>query len=127
MFSVYVFKYDSYSEKLKSTYLNAYDDLSENKNITLVLFTKTMFNDELKLKIDELKKEEFLSNYNIEIYDGRDIEFKVMTSSFDKEFIDQDSIKLSDAKNVLKYGENGIIVNIKASSLKKLYTKQSSL
>ena len=48
-----------------------------------------------------------------------------MTSSFDKEFIDQDSIKLSDAKNVLKYGENGIIVNIKASSLKKLYTKHS--
>lgn len=118
-------KYDSYNEKLKSTYLNAYDDLSENKNITLVLFTKTIFNDELKLKIDELKKEEFLSNYNIEIYDGKDIDFKVMTSSFDKEFISQDSIKLSDAKNVLKYGENGIIVNIKASSLKKLYTKHS--
>lgn len=118
-------KYESYSEKLKSTYLNAYDDLSENKNITLVLFTKTVFSDELKLKIDDLKKEEFLSNYNIEIYDARDIEFKVMTSSFDKEFITQDSIKLSDAKNVLKYGENGIIVNIKASSLKKLYTKHS--
>ncbi len=118
-------KYDSYNEKLKSTYLNAYDDLSENKNITLVLFTKTEFNDELKLKIDELKKEDFLSNYNVEIYDAKDIEFKIMTSSFDKEFIDQDSIKLSDAKNVLKYGENGIIVNIKASSLKKLYTKHS--
>lgn len=53
------------------------------------------------------------------------IKFKVMTSSFDKEFIEQDSIKLSDAKNVLKYGNSGIIVNIKASSLKKLYTKHS--
>ncbi len=118
-------KYDSYSEKLKSTYLNAYDDLSENKNITLVLFTKTKFNDELKSKIDEMKKEDFLSNYNVEIYDKKDIELKIDTSSLDKEFIEKDSIKLSDAKNVLKYGENGIIVNMKASSLKKLYTKHS--
>ena len=118
-------KYDSYSEKLKSTYLNAYDDLSENKNITLVLFTKTKFNDELKSKIDEMKKEDFLSNYNVEIYDKKDIELKIDTSSFDKEFIEKDSIKLSDAQNVLKYGENGIIVNMKASSLKKLYTKHS--
>ena len=70
-------KYDSYSEKLKSTYLNAYDDLSENKNITLVLFTKTKFNDELKSKIDEMKKEDFLSNYNVEIYDKKDIELKI--------------------------------------------------
>lgn len=116
-------KYDSYSEKLKSTYLNAYDDLSENKNITLVLFTKTEFTENLKLKIDELKKEDFLCNYNVEIYDAKDIEFKVMTISSDKEFIKQDSIKLSGAKNVLKYGENGIIVNIKASSLKRLYAK----
>ena len=116
-------KYDSYSEKLKSTYLNAYDDLSENKNITLVLFTKTEFTENLKLKIDELKKEDFLCNYNVEIYDAKDIEFKVMTISSDKEFIKNDSIKLSGAKNVLKYGENGIIVNIKASSLKRLYAK----
>lgn len=118
-------RYDSYSEKLKTTYLNAYDDLSENKNITLVLFTKTEFSEELKLKIDKMKKEEFLSNYSIEVYDAKDIELKKMTSSFDKEFIKEDSINLSDAKNALKYGKNGIILNIKASSLKKLYAKHS--
>ena len=110
-------KYDSYSEKLKSTYLNAYDDLSENKNITLVLFTKTEFTENLKLKIDELKKEDFLCNYNVEIYDAKDIEFKVMTISSDKEFIKQDSIKLSGAKNVLKYGENGNVTGAVARKI----------
>ena len=118
-------KYDSYSEKLKSTYLNAYDDLSENKNITLVIFTNTIFSEEFRNKVDKLKEEEFLNNYNVEIYDAKDIDSKKLTSSFDKDFIQQDSIKLSEAKNVLKYGENGIIVNIKASSLKKLYVKNS--
>lgn len=115
-------KYDSYNEKLKSTFLNAYDDLSENKNITLVLFASTTFSEELKFKIEELKKE---SNYNIEIYDGADIELKKTISTFEKEYIENDSLILSEARNVLKYGENGIIVNIKASSLKKLYAKHS--
>lgn len=118
-------KYDTYSDKLKSTFLNAYDDLSENKNIALVLFTNTIFTDELRNKVDELKKEDFLSNYTIEIYDAKDIEFKRLTALQDKEFISQDSIELAETRNVLKYGENGIIVNIKASSLKKLYTKHS--
>ena len=118
-------KYDTYSDKLKSTFLNAYDDLSESKNITLVLFTNTIFTDELRSKVDELKKEDFLSNYTIEIYDAKDIEFKRLTALQDKEFISQDSIELAETRNVLKYGENGIIVNIKASSLKKLYTKHS--
>lgn len=119
-------KYDTYSDKLKSTFLNAYDDLSESKNITLVLFTNTIFTDELRSKVDELKKEDFLSNYTIEIYDAKDIEFKRLTALQDKEFINQDSIELAETRNVLKYGENGIIVNIKASSLKKLYTKHSN-
>ena len=119
-------KYDTYSDKLKSTFLNAYDDLSESKNITLVLFTNTIFTDELRSKVDELKKEDFLSNYTIEIYDAKDIEFKRLTALQDKEFISQDSIELAETRNVLKYGENGIIVNIKASSLKKLYTKHSN-
>ena len=118
-------KYDTYSDKLKYTFLNAYDDLSENKNIALVLFTNTIFTDELRSKVDELKKEDFLSNYTIEIYDAKDIEFKKLTALQDKEFINQDSIELAETRNVLKYGENGIIVNIKASSLKKLYTKNS--
>ena len=118
-------KYDTYSDKLKSTFLNAYDDLSESKNITLVLFTNTFFTDELRSKVDELKNEDFLSNYTIEIYDAKDIEFKRLTALQDKEFISQDSIELAETRNVLKYGENGIIVNIKASSLKKLYTKHS--
>lgn len=34
-------KYDKYSQILKAAYLNAYDDLSEDKNIELVLFTNT--------------------------------------------------------------------------------------
>lgn len=118
-------KYHRYSEKLKSAYLNAYDELSENKNINLVLFTNTRFTDDMKEKIEELKKSEEFNDYNIEICGADEIEFRIASSDFDKEYIEHDSIYLSEAKNALKYGDNGIIVNIKASSLKKLYAKHS--
>ena len=118
-------KYEAYSEKLKCTYLNAYDELSENKNINLVLFTNTKLTDDMKLKIDELKRKDFLSDYNVEIFGADEIEFRITSSDFEKEYIERDSIALSEANNVLKYKENGIIVNIKASSLKKLYAKHS--
>lgn len=118
-------KYDSYSNKLKSTFLNAYDDLSENKNITLVLFTNTTFSDELTKKIEDLKKEEYLSKYTIEVYDAKDIDNKITASAFMDDVVKEDKVNLSDANNYLEYGDNGIIINIKASSLKKLYTKHS--
>lgn len=118
-------KYESYSEKLKCTYLNAYDELSENKNISLILFTNTKITDDMKIKIDELKRKDFLTDYNVEIYGADEIEYRITSSDFDRDCIERDSIALSEANNVLKYKENGIIVNIKASSLKKLYTKHS--
>ncbi|WP_281703610.1 AIPR family protein [Parvimonas micra] len=118
-------KYHRYSEKLKSAYLNAYDDLSENKNITLVLFTNTVFNDNMREKIENFKKIGSFNDYNIEVYGADEIEFKISSSEFEKEYIDKDFLDLSETRNALKYGENGIIVNIKASSLKKLYTKHS--
>lgn len=118
-------KYHRYSEKLKSAYLNAYDDLSENKNINLVLFTNTRFTVDMKEKIGELIKNEHFNDYNIEVYGAEEIEFRITSSDFDKEYIDYDSICLLEANNALKYGDNGIIVNIKASSLKRLYSKHS--
>lgn len=118
-------QYNSYSEKLKTVYLNAYDDLSDNKNIVLVLFTNTKISDGIRQKMGQLKNTELLHSYSIEIYGAEEIDTRETALDFDKEFIESDSIELSEAKNILKYGDNGIIVNIKASSLKKLYTKHS--
>ena len=118
-------KYHSYSEKLKSTYLNAYDDLSENKNINLVLFTNTVLNDKIIEKIEKLKNEGSFNDYNIEVYGADEIEFKITSSELEKEYIDSDSLDLQETRNVLRYGDSGIIVNILASSLKRLYTKHS--
>ena len=69
-------KYNKYSKSLKQSYLNAYDDLDENKNIELVLFTNTKLDDKIRQKINEFAKNDFLNGYSISIYDSMDIETK---------------------------------------------------
>ena len=118
-------KYDSYSTKLKSTYLNAYDAISDDKNINIVLFTNTHINEELYDKIEKLKNDEKLRDYTITIYDTEEIYNKIINIQQGNDFIEEDNIELEGTNNILKYQDNGIIVNIKASSLKRLYIKHS--
>ena len=120
-------KFDNYSEALQSAYLNAYDSVSEEKNIELVLFTKTLINDQMRKKISEFEPN---CNASIQVYDEEDYKNKEAILFQGSDLIPKDSLELfinEDKKNnVLSYGDDGIIVNIKASSLKKLFKKYSN-
>lgn len=116
--------FDGFSTKLKSAYLNKYDDLDENKNMELVLFTNTILDDKMKMEFEKFKNTDKMSNYIITIYDNNDIDKKKIMLYQGEEFVSEDSIELCETNNKLEYKE-GLIVNIKASSLKKLYLKHS--
>lgn len=124
-------KYNNYSKKLKSAYLNAYDYLDENKNIELVLFTNTEFNDLDKKKFYNFSQSDQFNAYSLHLFDYNDIENKKAILFQESDLIKEDSIKLylndSGKFDQLAYGNNGIIVNIKASSLKKLYDKYEAI
>ena len=97
-------KYSIYSKKLQSTFLNVYDSLPENnRNINLVLFTNTRLSEDIKTKVKDLKNDVSLINYTL-----------------------YDTLNLYENKQYLKYSDNGIIVNITAESLKRLYIKQKN-
>lgn len=117
--------YDSYSKKVKSAYLNAYEDLNDDKNIALVLFTNSIIDEKTRELIYEKINQDSISN--VIIFDHNDIENKEAILFQGSDLIKQDSILLymneNNKNNILSYGENGIIVNIKASSLKELYLK----
>jgi len=120
-------KFDNYSDTLQSAYLNAYDSVSDEKNIELVLFTKTILNEQMRKKITEFNLN---CNASIQVYDEEDYKDKEAILFQGSDLIAKDSIELfinDDKKNnVLSYGDDGIIVNIKASSLKKLFKKYSN-
>lgn len=116
--------FDGFNSRLKSVYLNRYDDLDENKNMELVLFTNTILDNKVISELEKFKNTERMSNYTITIYDKNDIDKKKIMLFQGEEFVREDSIELYETNNFLKYNE-GLIVNIKATSLKKLYLKHN--
>ena len=121
--------YAQYSKKLKSIYKNAYDGLDNDKNIEFVLFTNTKLNESILKKIDELKNKKEFSSFDIIIYDKEDINRHEVISYSDRDLVEEDAIKIflnnGNKNDMLAYGENGIIVNVKATSIKSLYEKHS--
>ena len=118
---------DKYSKELNQAYINAYDSLNDDKNIELVLFTNTELNPELNTKIIELSKNEKINNFIIKVYGKREIQVQETILYQNSDLISEDSIDIylnkENTNNMLSYGEEGIIVNVKASSIKNLYLK----
>ncbi len=118
---------DNYSSVLKTAYQNAYDDLSDEKNIEIVLFTNTILDEKDRKRVENLSKAENLSSYKITVYDGNDINIQSAILNTGSELIPDGKIEIKLSGNgqndMLAYGENGIIVNVMASSIKKLYEK----
>ncbi len=117
-------KYDQYSNQLKSSYLNAYDDLNDDKNIELILFTNTILTEDTKKKIMDFSESEEINNFSISMYDQNDIDTKEVEGN---ELIKEDYILINIDRernnNFLGYGDSGLIVNVKASSIQRLYIK----
>ncbi len=116
-----------YSAVLKAAYQNAYDDLSDEKNIELVLFTNTELDDKSRKKITEYSKSDAMNGFKLSVYDGNDIKVQAAIINTDSELIAEDKIHIllsgSGKNDMLEYGDDGIIVNAMASSVKRLYEK----
>ena len=121
-------KYDELNEAVKSALSNAYDDLTDDKNIELVLFTNTKFDKSARKKIAEICTQDLLSPFDVSVYDRNDIDLQNAIEEESADLVAEGSLllELGDDKsaNKLYFGDGkGAIVNIRASSLKRLYQK----
>lgn len=112
-----------YSKQLIQTYQNEYDLLDDNKNIEIVIVTNTQFSDDEEAKINYAIQKMDDLDFKVSIFDLKYIEEVEASINTNSELIDEDSIEIDKPANVLEYGENGLIVNVKASSVKRLYQK----
>ena len=83
--------YDKYSDVLKSAYLNAIDNLSNEMTIELVLFSKTTVTDQMRKDIASYAQEN-LADFTITIYDINDIQQQEALS--DSDLVEEASLKL---------------------------------
>lgn len=125
-------KYGQYSSMLKSAYLNAYDDLNDDKNIEFVLFTHTTVNDNMRKELLDFSKSDTINGHEISIYDEMELQIKDAILFQDSDLVGEDSIEMfiednGGSNNILSYGSAGIIVNVKASAIKRLYEKHGKV
>ena len=119
--------YDDFSNVLKQSYLNAYDLLNDDKNIEFILFTNSILSEQIRDELRSFSEIELFNEYTISFYDKNDIELRKAVLYQDSDFIQEDSIKIiknsNNTNDFLSYGDNGIIVNVSANSIKELYNK----
>lgn len=120
--------YDGLNDAVKTALANAYDDLTDDKNVELVLFTNTAFDKDGRKRINAIAGQDLLSKFSVSVYDKNDIDLQKAIEEENADLVSEGELKmlLGDDKNAnrLSFGDGkGIIVNILASSLKTLYQK----
>ena len=114
----------AYNDRLRRIFREKYDDANDDANFTikLVLFLGFNKDDEYKSFIHtHLAKIEALEDYEILIYYKNDIIQQIESYDEQQRFVSQGKIKIFKNHGAIKNGDNGLLVDISANSLRELY------
>jgi len=114
----------SYNANLRRIYRENYDDASDdpNFNIQLVLFIGVDKNDDTKRKIEQhLEKVEELQDFIKTVHYKNEIEQQIEKVLEPQRYVATGKVKIFKDHGKIKYGDNGLLVDISALALRKLY------
>ena len=115
-------------KRINGPYKSLIND-KRRKNITIVIMTETELKDEVRNQVEIWKKDnkEF-DEFKLLIYDFNNILEKVINVSTGEKTVEKGSLECVDSKFLeYSYGKNtGIIISIKAKSLRDLYEKEKN-
>lgn len=120
--------YTSYNDRLISNYLNIVDSFNQEYDTVIYFISSSKISNDIKNRI----LTHFSSNddfiYKIEIVDGVQILEEIERYKYSQLTVKSGSLKLDKTNNVLKYEDTyeGIICNVKASSIKELFNKEKN-
>jgi len=118
-------KTSNYNERLKRIFKEnlAYSE-DTSQQIELVLFMATNISDNLKTEIEiALNNITSFELYKISIYYEQDIINQIQNTKEPQRFVPQGKLKYFKDHGRIKYGENGLLINISAISLRDLYDR----
>lgn len=117
--------YSNVNDKLSDAFREAYSEIGENKEISLVLFTNTEFSEDFYSRFDLFKNKDEYSRFELLIYDKSTIESKLADKSAGTNLVKEDTLRLynKQSKALTYAGDMGAIVNASASEIQRLYKK----
>lgn len=120
--------YEDFNDRVKSAFINSFDQKSELANDCLVIFTAYNPTDKIKREIDAaIQNKRELKNYKIAVYYGADIQAQISSILEPKDYIERGKLEFfkGQGKVLLENGQ-GAVVNVSACDLKRLYSAYAS-
>lgn len=120
-----------YNKKLRKIMMDKLSEIEDSPSpvYSLVLFWGCEPSENVKCSIEERLERissdssENLSLYQIEVFFINQIEKQIQNVKEPKTCVEEGKIKFDRGGKYIKYGENGLMVSVYASSLKKLYER----
>lgn len=113
-----------FTDSVRRALAEGIDNLPEDGEYHLVLFTSFNPNDKYRSEIkDAIEKLDISNNYYIEVYYANNIIEQIEYITNPKDYVVYDRIKYNKENGILRYKDNGIMVNISSKSLVRLFEK----
>ena len=121
-------RFEQVNPTVQRRFLTLYSEVGDESKICFVLYTSAP---KSGIRPDRIKKkvlEQFNgpSNIDIQIYFGSDIEDEIKESESRRPTVESGKITIDKSNNYLSYGDDAVIVNVSAFSIKQLYAQHNT-
>ena len=119
--------YERFNEHVRSRFRKLYDETGDESKIHFVFYTSALKNriDIRRIKNKFLDMLDDTDAIEIDIFFAADIEDEIKESLLRKPSVEYGKIRIDETNNYLAYGEDAVIVNVSAFSIKELYAEHN--
>lgn len=120
--------YERLNQKVQRRFLSLNSEVGDESKIHFVLYTSAPKSGIRKDRVIKKFREQFSdsSQFEIDILFGADIEEEIKESESRRPTVENGKIAIDEANNSLAYGEDAVIVNVSAFSIKQLYAEHNT-
>lgn len=120
--------YESVNQKVQGRFLSLNSEVGDESKIHFVLYTSAPKSGIRKDRVIKKFREQFSdsSQFELDILFGADIEEEIKESESRRPTVENGKIAIDEANNALTYGEDAVIVNVSAFSIKQLYAEHNT-
>ena len=121
-------EYEIVNEAVQRRYLSLRAEIGEESKICFVFYTSAPRNRIREDRIKKLLQDHDLDNsiFEIQLYFSDDIVDEIKESESRRPTVETGKITIDEANNALYYGDDAVIVNVSAFSIKELYAIHST-
>lgn len=120
--------YESVNQKVQRRFLSLNSEVGDESKIHFVLYTSAPKSGIRKDRVIKKFREQFSdsSQFEIDVLFGADIEEEIKESESRRPTVENGKIAIDASNNALAYGEDAVIVNASAFSIKQLYAEHNT-